>query len=285
MKFKIDWQRMKSDPLHLLWVVGYCIAGGIPFILLVNALGSDSIYMWSLEPVPSVAGGMRIAEGIERFRGHPVVHSWNLGHTLILLSTIFFYIILLPLFIWAMNKRARWREIPQSRFPLKIVVFLGLTGWHVFVTVAYSILGPIATTLVFRSLRQVQTVQSNKDVLINDLNFLALKAQSFYFVPTKEGGGGGRWLNIQRKSNQALTLQEIEHHEPILGWIYGDAFPQKPSKFVLEVFTEDSLAIWGIGSERGDNTTFVNKDGQHGKLELQMIVTPKKLYTNERNTN
>lgn len=282
MKFRIDWQLIKSDPLHPLWVVGFAIVGST-FAWVSNVFGTSVRGLWKpiLEPAVS-AGGVRIQEGLAFFRGDPV-GGWNLDHSLILLSIIFLYVILPPLFLWAIKARARWRQMPRSRFPLKIFVSLGLTGSLVLFIATYSIIGPTFAIYVYRSLHSGQKVQANKDVMMHDLAFMALRAQSFYFVPVKDGGGGGRWLNVQKASNQALTLQEIEPVEPVLRRISD--FPQKPSKFVLEVFREDSLAIWGIGSEPGNDVTFVNKDGQKGKLEFQMIVTPKKSYTNERNTN
>jgi hypothetical protein len=289
MKFRIEWQRMKADPLHLLWVPIYVLAGVLLLPLFDSAFVRLGLkvrisYFINFLSIPVIAGGLRIEEGIKRFGGETLVHSWS-DHTTIVLYAILSSIILLPFFEWALKERARWRENPKPGFPFKIVVSVGLTGSLLFGTVWLSAFGPIRSASAYRSLHRGQTVSANKDALINDLNFLALKAQSFYFVPTKEGGGGGRWLNIQGKSNQALTLQDIEHHEPIIGRVIGDAFPQKPSRFVLQVFGEDSLAIWGIGSELGDDTTFVNKNGERGKLELQMLVTPKKISTNERNTN
>jgi hypothetical protein len=44
------------------------------------------------------------------------------------------------------------------------------------------------------SLFSAQSVQSNKDAMINDINNLAANAYQFYIRPTSMGGGGGTFV-------------------------------------------------------------------------------------------
>lgn len=283
MKFKIDWQRITSDPLHILWITGYAIVFGFVFSLLNAALSrllaEGRILNLIVLPVPFVsAGGLLIQEGLERFSGHPISHTWRIEHTFLLLSIIFSYVIVFPLVLWGLRERAQWRQSPRSgKFPYSIALSLGAGGFFLSSIVLLSVVGPLISFQVHRSMRNAQAVEANRDALISDLGLTALKAQSFYFASTDDGGGGKRWLNIKGRSKPSLTIEEIWLSEPVLARIYGSAFPQRSSSFVLKVFKEDSLAIWGIGTEKGDDENFTNKNGEKGKLQVYGVVSPTKM--------
>lgn len=280
MKFKIDWQRIKSDPLHILWVTGYVLIGWVVLGLLNAGLtritGSASPHI-TLIPVPQiVSGGMRIAEGLERFSGHPIVHIWRVEHTFLIASIILGYVVALPIFLWALRERSRWTQGERAnRFPLRIALGFGFSGPFVAFSVFLALAGSILSSSVYLSLGRAQTTQANLDALINDANFVVMKAQSFYFVSTKDGGGGGRWKNIDRQDGSEITIKDIELPESPIARIYGSSFPMKRSEFTLEVYSKDSLAIWGTRNERGSDVNFANKNGQLGKVEIHATVTPR----------
>jgi hypothetical protein len=280
MKFKIDWQRIKSDPLHILWVTGYVLIGGVVLGLLNAGLtritGSASPHI-TLIPVPQiVSGGMRIAEGLERFSGHPIVHIWRVEHTFLIASIILGYVVALPIFLWALRERSRWTQGERAnRFPLRIALGFGFSGPFVAFSVFLALAGSILSSSVYLSLGRAQTIQSNIDALINDVNLVAMKAQSFYFVSTNDGGGGGRWKNINRESGSEITLKDIELTESPSSRIVGNSFRMERSEFILEVYREDSLAIWGTRNGPGADASFANKNGQRGKIEIHATVTPR----------
>jgi len=81
-------------------------------------------------------------------------------------------------------------------------------------------------------------------------------------------------MNIPGRSPSTLTLEDMALPEPVLARIYAPQFPQQPAHFVLEVFAEDSLAIWGVGHEEVANKSFSNKDGRKGKIQVCFSVGP-----------
>jgi len=126
-------------------------------------------------------------------------------------------------------------------------------------------------------LMDAQKIFANKDALTNDLNYVALKAQSFYYVDVKDGGGGGRWMNIQRDGNTKVGIDEIGLSTPVTGNVVGKLFPQQPSRFVLTVHTPDSLTVKGVATEEGDLNNFENADGRRGRIQTSVVVTPKRI--------
>jgi uncharacterized membrane protein (DUF485 family) len=223
-----------------------------------------------------VAGGIRIQEGLDRFSGVPPSVGLRIEHIVLLVSLIVMYIILPPLIQWTLERRRQWRQQPEKKkFPVTLALMVGITGLFVLTLLLSPIFYSISTG-VFKSLQESQNVQSNRDALIHDLNVLALKAQSFYYVETSFGGGGKRWMDIERKDNSTFTLNEIILNVPNLQSVIGELFPQKLSQFSLDVIRRDSLIIWGIGTERGDDEEYTNRDGSKGRHQAHVIVTPKR---------
>ena len=282
MKSKISWEDMKSDPLHILWVVGYAILFGaalnvIPGLLL-KALTVNRGLLW-FGPVPFVeAGGLKIAEGLDRFSGKEIMLVWTLYHTKIITSIVMCYVIAPPLFVWGLKERMLWRQgSGERRFPAKIVLALGLSSFIVIGVALGSTVPSFIAYSVRVSLMNAQKIFANKDALINDINYVALKAQSFYYVDAKDGGGGGRWMNIKRDGNPTLGIDEIGLATPITGSVVEKLFPQQPSRFVLTVHTPDSLTVKGVATEEGDLNNFENADGRRGRIQTSVVVTPKRI--------
>lgn len=272
---------MKTDRLHWVWMVCYVgvalILGGILNLALYpsDLLGRSV----AITPFPYIfAGGLRIADGLDRFSGNQIIREWKSEHLFLLLSILVSYILAVPSFIWALKERQQRRENqPGRKFPIRIVLAFAIGGAFVVPMLLISVIGPVASSSVRATMQKAQTLVVNRDAVMYELNMMALKAQSSYFVPLGEGGCGGRWMNIQRKGAPTVTLEELQVQEPDLNRVYAELFPQRPSKFVLEVYSEDSLAIWGIGAETWEGSLFVNKDGQQGKTQAHAVVTPRKV--------
>ncbi len=279
---------MRIDPLHWVWLVGYVFAAMILGGILNDALyRSDSIKGIVLHfgrsplvtPFPYVvAGGLKIADGLDRFSGNPIIQEWKSEHLFLLLSILVSYVLAVPSFIWAIKERQHWRENhARGKFPIRIAFAIGIGGAFVVPMLLISAVGPVMSSSVRSKMQEAQTVYANRDAVMYELNLMALKAQGSYFVSLGEGGYGGKWMNIQRKGSPTVTLEELQVQEPDLNRVYAELYPQRPSKFVLEVYSEDSLAIWGIGAETSEGSLFVNKDGQQGKNQAHAVVTPKKV--------
>lgn len=282
MKFKIKWDDMTSDPLHIVWVVGYAMIFGlalnlIPGILLRILTENKAATLFGLAPFVE-AGGLKIAEGLDRFSGKEIRSVWTPIHTHIISSIVMCFVIAPPLFVWGLRERMLWRQgSGERRFPTKIALALGLSASIVMGVVLMSTIPPFIAYSVRLSMLNAQKTFANKDALTNDLNYVALKAQSFYYVDVKDGGGGGRWMNIQRDRNPTLGMDEIGLATPIIGNVVGKLYPQQPSHFVLTVHTADSLTVQGVATEEGDLSNFENADGRRGRIQTRVVVTPKRI--------
>lgn len=288
MKSRIRWDDMKSDPLHIVWVIGYALAFGAALNLIpvfgIKLLTGYRMPSWfGLAPFVE-AGGLRIAEGIDRFSGKEIKSVWTPVHTHIILSIVMCYVIAPPLFVWGLRERILWRQgSGQRRFPTKITLALGLSGSIMMAALLVSILPPFIAYSVRTSMMNVQRVQANKDALINDISYVALRAQSFCQVDVKDGGGGGRWMNIQRNGNTTIGIDEIGLTSPITGDVVGKLYPQQPSRFFLTVHSTDSLTIKGVATEQGDLSNFENTDGRRGRIQMSVAVTPKRIVVTSDN--
>lgn len=286
MNFRIDWQRLRSDPLHLVWVIAYCLAGF--FVLQI----ADTYLMpafWQ-SPFPAfpfpyiVAAGRLIHEGLERFSGNPVLHEWTHVHTTILAAVIVNYLIIPPLFIWALAERREWRRrLPEKSNPTKIILILGLLGSSVaFILFGSVVAGPISAS-VYSRLTNGQTTAANKDLMINTMTLMAFRAQSFFAVPVELGGGGGRWQSLEDDPTGNVTAAALTQRDPEIKELYRGSFEITDPEWIIEVVREDSLVIWGIGTLDGDIGTFQNRNGQEGKIQVHALVTPLKLVVRRDN--
>ncbi len=281
MKFRISWQDYKADPLRLIWVVLYAFVFGLalfPLVAFAVRLFYPDLFLYiTFAPFVEV-GGSIIEQGLERFSGKEIVPVWTAFHTHIVSEIVTCYVIAPALFLWGLRERAVWRQVSgERRFPTKIVLALGLSASIVMGVAFLSTIPPFIAYSVRLSMQNAQKAQANKDVLINDINYVALKAQSFYFVDVKDGGGGGRWANIQRNGSPELGIDEIAPAKPVTGDVVGKLFPQQPSRFVLAVRTADSLTVKGVATEEGDFADFENADGRRGRIQVSIAVTPKRI--------
>jgi hypothetical protein len=292
MKFKIRWSELRSDPLHIVWLLVYAILAGVAINVIPDALNkllfTDAKPLWLSSfsrGVPFIeAGGLRIGEALDRFSGKELTSSWGAEQTKILISILVTYVLALPLFVWGMRNRTLWRlETGARRFPTRIVIALGLSGSLVMGSCLLATFPPFISLNVRKSLDNAQRAQSNKDALLNDINYAALRAQSFYYTDVVDGGGGGRWKDIRRAGNPMLGIEEIAPSEPVIGKVVKHFYPQHPSRFLLMVHAQDSLSICGVGNEDGEVDTFANEDGRTGRVQVRAIVTPKRIFVNLEN--
>lgn len=281
MKFRISWQEYKADPLRITWVVLYALVFGFaffPLVAFVVRLFYPDMFLYITFAPFVEAGGLVIAQGLERFSGKDIVPVWTASQTHIVFQIVLIYVIAPALSLWGLKERAVWRQASgERRFPTKIVLALGLSASIVAGVVFLSLIPPWIAYSVRVSMMQAQKVQANKDALINDLNYAALRVQSFYYVEVGEGGGGGRWMNIQRDGSPTLTMDDIALSTPIVQKVVGKLFPQQPSRFLMKVHTADSLTVTGVAVETGDYENFENADGRSGRIQVSIAVTPKRI--------
>ena len=271
----------------------YALAFGILISVLgvkfaSSFLGGPIIITGATGPPHIQAGGHKVEEGIRRFWGKlekPENRSWEWHHTSILWAILSWFVLGPALFVWGLRARVAWRRNPPGRGPpLRIVAALAVGGYNLL-TLALGALAmaPQQLNVAISQYSETRYVV-NRDAIAADLALMAFRAQTFYHLPVEDGGGGGQWKGIPGRIPATLKLEDISHPEPILAPILEWLHPQKPSHFVLEVLRKDKIAIWGIGQEMQDDPDFLNKDGQRGKLQYAMIVTPKSVKSELRSS-
>ena len=283
MKFKIDWQQVRADPLHLGRIAIYIVVFGI----LVSIVDVDGIFFrelpqwvhaipgWGILAPQAMAGGLQAEEAIERMSGQPKNRSWRRTHSGILIGILLLFILGPTLLVWGLRTRAQWRQMSAPRgSPFRIAAALTVGGYLFVGLTVTTMMTSLVSLRNFRTQKSESALAANRDALALDLSLMAFKAQTFYHLPTKDGGGDGHWTKLPGREPSTLTLEDLALGKSLMAHILDPLFPQQPSRFVLEVFKEDSLAIWGIGHERIADPTFLNKDGQRGKIQVQYIVTP-----------
>jgi hypothetical protein len=138
-----------------------------------------------------------------------------------------------------------------------------------------ALVGSLVGLSAYRSLQSAQTVYTNRDALLADMNIVVSRARTSFFVPRDKGGSGGSWWKDNKSKEPQITLDALAPTTPVLSRHLAAGFPQKPGRFLMEVTAPDTLILWGVGAEMGDEETFDNKDGQRGKIQIREIVTPK----------
>jgi hypothetical protein len=101
-------------------------------------------------------------------------------------------------------------------------------------------------------------ISKNKDLLRGELTKLAHDAYELYYLPQHLGGGGGSFNAIQGDGKlHSIQLSNLESYDA-----------SSVNSFVLAYVSENSIIIYGIGHERGPDSTFKNINGDQGKLQL-----------------
>jgi len=282
MKFRTEWQKIRTDPLNGAGIAVYTLILFLIIFLLdfgFRAIVDSSEGMWTriLVPAPHVvAGGLKIGQALERWRGHLEPNLWDGKLTFLVFLLIVPYVIVPMLVVWGIRARRQWRlESPRHGFPWKIALALAL-GWYVAImTCLMALVGSLVGLSAYGSLQSAQTVQTNRDALLADMNLVVSRARTAFFVPREKGGAGGSWWKDNKSKEPQISLDALAPVTPVLSRHLAAGFPQKASRFFMEVTAPDTLFLWGVGTERGDSESFENKDGQRGKVQIRQIVTPK----------
>lgn len=280
MKYKIDWQQLKNDPLHPVWIAANIIVLGV-LVYLVSTLLPKVGFAWPeraiLTPYIS-AGAVQVSESIDRFMGISKDRSVRLVHILLVLQTIFTYVVVPTLLVWGLRARSLWRQADVPRpHPFKIIAALALGGLYLLAFLFMATIGCYQHVQVAKNMIAASSISLNHDILSQELTVTGYQAQAFYFLPVRDGGGGGRWREITGSARASITLDDISNQKMLLAKIIEadlPEFPQKPNDFVMEVVKEDSLIIWGIGNEPGTASEFRNKNGREGRVQLRADITP-----------
>jgi hypothetical protein len=159
-----------------------------------------SIFPWM------IGGKQTIENGLRAFSGKPPEPP-PVGDRAKALGPVLITLVLCPTVFFLEWRRRRLAKAPGAgRPPLRISrPFYALCGLvTVFVAVA---VGPIAFfgEISRADLRHAQAVQGNRDLMINELNILAVDAAQYFILPKSFGGGGRSFIGYSVPQTNAKT--------------------------------------------------------------------------------
>ncbi len=281
MPLKIDFEKMADDPLHWLRIglyIAIVAAVLIPLAHLIVSLAGWNATGWgglTIGYPAIVVGGIRVAEGIARFKGEMRAIAWQSQYTWVILSLCISGLILPALFLWGVRARARWRLNPGGRGLLAMITVALTIGGMALVNLLSAVPLSITAWRVMEKMRDDNTLSAENDLLVDEVSLMATKARVHYFLPASRGGGGGGWMSRDNSQTPTITLADIELPSTAPQTIWDRGAYHGPHSFVLEVVNPDSLVIWGVGSGPSlSGADLPNKDGRRGRLQVHIGVVP-----------
>ncbi len=144
-----------------------------------------------------VAAGQTIDDGLEMFTGK-LPNIMSMSHRLALLADMLVVFVLGPTLLLMSWRKMRLVKEEQATSPVRgLWTLLFVVGGVISFSAVIPAI-PIAITQrsVATSLFHAQAVQTNKDYMINDLNFIALYAHQYRILPKSYGGGEGSFAGF-----------------------------------------------------------------------------------------
>ena len=291
MSSTTERRSFRNDPLH-----GGRIALYVAFVAVVAAACESPLFAGSLPWVrkladvlltPSyvVAGGFKVQEAINLWKGIVEERTFRLEFGYLLLYLILYFVVAPTLVVKGHMARARWHEQAGAKGPSWKIGLALVAGWSlILVTIPSALTGGYSSLRSYRHMELHHDVAANRDALIDAAALMARQAQVRYVLPHSAGGSGGSWLNKGDTSKPAISLVDLTRLDPGTSKIMGIPPGTASGSFQIEIPARDSLVIWGIGAESNDeNSSFANRDGEKGKVQIHAGVTPRSIRMMEDN--
>lgn len=192
-----------------------------------------------------VAGGQTIGNALSEFRGNvPALlgFSERIGA---LLGLLFGFVIGPTLFFFGWYSRRKDRASGAATPSLKGSTVISIIGGILTFSVAVPAI-PAAVVLmrVSANMRAVQAVQSNKDLMINEINDIAFNAYQYRILPRGMGGGQGSYS----------------------GYALPAALSRTPQGSYTVTTTADEVVVVGTSAQYADATLSARVD-KEGRFE------------------
>lgn len=153
-----------------------------------------------------VAGGYTIEQGLNLFSGKSV-QPLSFEQQAMLFGGLWLVAVLGPtLFLLGWRQRRIERATGTVSGKLRISTITYLLGGIVTLTVALPALpAAIIQRVVAQQMYDAQAIASNRDAIINELNWIALHAVQYRILPKELGGGAGSYAGFTMPTHMATT--------------------------------------------------------------------------------
>ncbi|MDZ7716857.1 MAG: hypothetical protein U5J95_11655 [Balneolaceae bacterium] len=103
------------------------------------------------------------------------------------------------------------------------------------------------------------------DELRTSLYKMGYNAFELYYLPRESGGGGGSfYLSGNNGEERPITLSDLESFSE----------NSENSFHLSKVVTDSTITIYGVGYKKSDNLGFKNADGDSGRVQVSLRITP-----------
>lgn len=118
-------------------------------------------------------------------------------------------------------------------------------------------------TKVYMNTNESIAESRDKDELRSALMNLALDASYMLFLPQEIGGGGGSFNSVGEES-RSIQLSDLDSYDS-----------NSPYDFIIhEKITDSTITIIGVSEFKGKAENFKNLNGETGKRQLSVVVSP-----------
>jgi hypothetical protein len=252
----------------LPWLIALAVALGLA------VLASYFQNRWLLTSPWLFAEMVATEIAIDGFRNNPVaMDTYDLPRLQALSGLLFLLVIGPSLWLYGEIKNRKSEDKLKkgvSWYAGAVIVIAGLL---------IVVPGSIFRGISFHGAWESAAVSENKDVLRMELSRMAYDASDLYHLPRDFGGAEGDFRSIPGESDSlhAVQLSDLKSFDAA-----------SSNSFVLAPVESDSaIIIYGIGHKPGPDPDFENANGEQGKLQMAVEVTPSGRIVTfvEENTN
>lgn len=247
------------------WVFAFLIALGAEILigLVTELLNVDLTHFFRnlgfVFSLPALKiSGYETVQAINDFGGKPEDLSGFAEVAIVPAVGIFIVLILAPFLLLKGYIQANNSENPQKRS----------WTWYVGAIMIMLALIPAALSATVGTKVYMNTVESSensrqRDVLRSQLMNLALGASYLLFLLQEKGGGDGSFRNIGTDS-EPISLDDLKSYTADSNFEFQ----------IYETISDSMITIVGISDQVGNEEDFQNVNGETGRQQISVEVTP-----------
>ncbi len=199
-----------------------------------------------------IAGGHTIQNGLLAFSGKPA-EAVNGKDQVKALAALIVVLILLPTIFflhWRRRKLTSGPSIHTTSWSLSRV-FYAFCGVFILYLSVGSLAMAVSGKVIHNRLREAQAVQSSRDEIINELNFMGFDLFQYYILPRESGGGDHRFDGYTLRENAPRTAEatyELTPNGQSVG-IHAESIRYPSSWVEVKVDSLGRLGSWSYGGK------------------------------------